>query len=240
MEDWNSYPPVEPDNFDIIVIGTGLPESILAASASAAGKTVLHLDPNPFYGSHFASLPLQDFINFLQTHSKTQPPPPQIEPSSSNEFKIFPITTRPVYSSIEITVNSPEIHEESRKFNLDLAGPRVLFCADTMIDLILKTDINQYMDFRSVDSSFICEGSESNLWNVPDSRSAIFKDKSLSFSEKNQLMRFFKLVERHYEDKSDEENSKISEEDLESPFVEFLSRKNGLSPKLKSYMSIRP
>lgn len=75
---------------------------------------------------------------------------------------------------------------------------------------------------------------------MPDSRSAIFKDKSLSLLEKNQLMRFFKLVQRHLgaSDGNDEgrESSKISEEDLESPFVEFL-KKMRLPPKIKLYRS---
>ncbi|KAM0906943.1 hypothetical protein ACQ4PT_016474 [Festuca glaucescens] len=46
---------IEPRSFDVVVCGTGLPESILAAACAAAGKTVLHVDPNPFYGSHFSS-----------------------------------------------------------------------------------------------------------------------------------------------------------------------------------------
>lgn len=39
-------------DFDFVVLGTGLTESILAAALSIAGAKVLHLDPNPFYGSH--------------------------------------------------------------------------------------------------------------------------------------------------------------------------------------------
>ncbi|KAL3525178.1 hypothetical protein ACH5RR_013550 [Cinchona calisaya] len=234
MDDSALYPPIEPTNFDLIVIGTGLPESIIAAAASVASKTVLQLDPNPYYSSHFASLPLHDFTDFLKIHSQPQSSPLETQTSSSGEFYVLPLTTRTLYSSVETSVFSPEILEKSHKFNLDLVGPRVLFCADAMIDLILKTEINHYMEFKSVDASFICEGKEGNLRNVPDSRSAIFKDKSLSFTEKNQLMRFFKLVQEHFGDGSHEEKQKIPEEDLESPFVEFLSRKIGLSPKLKS------
>ncbi|KJE89040.1 hypothetical protein CAOG_08429 [Capsaspora owczarzaki ATCC 30864] len=36
--------------FDVIVLGTGLVESIVAAAAARAGKRVLHLDPNNYYG----------------------------------------------------------------------------------------------------------------------------------------------------------------------------------------------
>ncbi|KAG5623185.1 hypothetical protein H5410_008403 [Solanum commersonii] len=239
MEETTSYPPVEPSNFDLIVVGTGLPEAILAAAASAAGKSVLHLDPNPSYGSHYASLPLQEFTSYIESHSSQSSsnlPIPQSDTDSG--FTRVPLTTQPLYSSVEITSYSSEPLEQSRKFNIDLSGPRVLLCADAMIDLILKSEVNQYMEFKNIDGSFISDG-EGNLESVPDSRSAIFKDRKLSFTEKNQLMRFFKLVQGHLEaaaaaDGGESSESKsISEQDLESPFVEFLS-KMGLSAKLKS------
>jgi RAB protein geranylgeranyltransferase component A len=37
--------------FDIVITKTGLPESVLAALLASSGKSVLHLDANPFYGS---------------------------------------------------------------------------------------------------------------------------------------------------------------------------------------------
>lgn len=236
MDETTSYPPIEPSNFDLIVVGTGLPEAILAAAASAAGKSVLHLDPNTSYGSHYASLPLQEFTTYIESQSSANLPIPQSDMDSG--FTRVPLTTRPLYSSVEITSYSPEPLEQSRKFNVDLSGPRVLLCADAMIALILKSEVNQYMEFKSIDGSFISDG-EGNLESVPDSRSAIFKDRKLSFTEKNQLMRFFKLVQGHLEaaaaaDGGESSESKsISEQDLESPFVEFLS-KMGLSAKLKS------
>ncbi|XP_073121851.1 rab escort protein 1 isoform X2 [Henckelia pumila] len=222
MEEETSYPPIEPSTFDLIVTGTGLPESIIASAASAAGKTVLHLDTNPFYGSHYASLPLNDFVTFLQSHSQ----PPKVPESDGS----IPLVSRSLYSSLEIHSHSDEPLKNARRFNLDLAGPRVFLCSDSMIDLILKTGINQYMEFKSVDASFVSDV-DGGLLNVPDSRSAIFKDRSLSITEKNRLMKFFKLVQAHFSEESEED--RIPEEDLESPFVEFLS-KIGLSQKLKS------
>ncbi|KAJ8567712.1 hypothetical protein K7X08_019920 [Anisodus acutangulus] len=239
MDETTSYPPIEPSNFDLIVIGTGLPEAILAAAASAAGKSVLHLDPNPSYGTHYASLPLHEFTSYIQSQSSQSsfnPPIPQ--PDIDSGFTRIPLSTRPLYSSVEITSYSSEPLEQSRKFNIDLSGPRILLCADAMIDLILKSEVNQYMEFKSIDGSFMSDG-EGNLENVPDSRSAIFKDRILSFTEKNQLMRFFKLVQGHLEAApgggggESSESKSISDQDLESSFVEFLS-KMGLSPKLKS------
>lgn len=141
---------------------------------------------------------------------------------------------------MEVSSYAPEIlAENSRKFNIDLGGPKVLFCADKAIELILKSSANQYVEFKGIDASFVFS-ENGRLWNVPDSRAAIFKDKSLSLTEKNQLMRFFKLVQQHLEasdhEGSESDNAWISDEDLESPFVEFL-QKMRLPPKIKSYRS---
>ena len=57
--------------FDLIVVGTGLPESIVAAAAAKAGHSVLHLDAAEQYGGVEASLPLPLFVEFARQHSAT-------------------------------------------------------------------------------------------------------------------------------------------------------------------------
>ncbi|KFK38115.1 hypothetical protein AALP_AA3G071400 [Arabis alpina] len=234
MPDLPPYPPLDPTNYDLIIVGTGVSESIFAAAASSSGSSVLHLDPNPFYGSHFASLSLPDLTSFLQSNSVSPPPPP---PQSSHDFLSVDLVNRSLYSSVEISSFEPEILEEqhSRKFNVDLCGPRAIFCSDESINLMLKSGSNNYVEFKSVDSSFVGD-SCGELRNVPDSRGAIFKDKSLTLLEKNQLMKFFKLVQQHLASTSettDEATVRISEKDMETPFVEFLTKMR-LPPKIKS------
>ncbi|KDO71467.1 hypothetical protein CISIN_1g009240mg [Citrus sinensis] len=211
------YPPIEPTAFDLIVIGTGLPESVISAAASASGKSVLHLDPNPFYGSHFSSLSIADLTHFLNSHST---------PSS--------VCPDPLYSDVEISnYASRLLSQHPRNFNLDVSGPRVLFCADHAVDLMLKSGASHYLEFKSIDATFMLDA-DAKLCSVPDSRAAIFKDKSLGLMEKNQLMRFFKLVQGHLSlDESEENNVRISEEDLDSPFAEFLTKMK-LPHKIKS------
>ena len=41
----------EDNRYDLVIEGTGVTESILAAATAWAGKRVLHVDPNAFYGS---------------------------------------------------------------------------------------------------------------------------------------------------------------------------------------------
>ncbi|KAF8411066.1 hypothetical protein HHK36_003605 [Tetracentron sinense] len=243
-----SHPSIDPTFYDLIVVGTGLPESIIAAASSAAGKSVLHLDSNSFYGSHFSSLPLDDFASFLQSQrnvSRTESPSSIAGAVAvSGDCISVDLKLRRLYSDIEICSHaSPEVLAPSRKFSLDLSGPRVLFCADSTVDLMLKSGASHHIEFKSVDASFVYSG-DGRLSSVPDSRASIFKDRSLGLTEKNQLMRFFKLVQEHIGSAASfgdekEKNGRISEEDLESPFVEFL-KKQRLPQKIKSYRSHCP
>lgn len=125
----------------------------------------------------------------------------------------------------------------TRRFCFDVSGPRVLFCADSAIDLLVKSGVSHYLEFKGVDASLIYDGERGRFSSVPDSRTAIFNDKSLSLIEKRMVMEFFKLVQKHLGGESEEV---ISEEDLESPFVEFLNKfrlnKNPLTQKIKWFI----
>lgn len=57
------------DVFDLIVLGTGLAECLLAASAARAGKKVLHVDALDFYGGEAASFPLHQMHELAGDHA---------------------------------------------------------------------------------------------------------------------------------------------------------------------------
>jgi Rab GDP dissociation inhibitor len=46
------------EEYDVIVLGTGMKECILSGLLSVKGKKVLHLDRNGYYGADTASLNL--------------------------------------------------------------------------------------------------------------------------------------------------------------------------------------
>ena len=56
-----------PEEFDVIVVGTGLTESLLAAACARAGRRVLHLDSNDHYGSRCSSFGLKQMDAWLRT-----------------------------------------------------------------------------------------------------------------------------------------------------------------------------
>jgi len=61
-----------PSNFDVIVIGTGLTESIIAAAASRIGKQVLHIDHRDYYGGNWASFSFSNLQSVLDPQTVCQ------------------------------------------------------------------------------------------------------------------------------------------------------------------------
>lgn len=58
------------ENYDVIVLGTGLTECILSGLLSVEGKKVLHIDRQEFYGGESASLNLTQLYNKFKPSSQ--------------------------------------------------------------------------------------------------------------------------------------------------------------------------
>jgi hypothetical protein len=55
------------DQYEVVVVGTGLVECIVAGAAARVSKKVVHLDPNDFYGEDWASFQLQDLVKYVRS-----------------------------------------------------------------------------------------------------------------------------------------------------------------------------
>ena len=72
MDDWKA---AFAEPWDAVVLGTGMKECLLSGLLSVAGKKVLHLDRNSYYGGASASLT----IDQLYKKFGVQEPPNQAE-----------------------------------------------------------------------------------------------------------------------------------------------------------------
>uniref|UniRef100_A0A670K947 Rab proteins geranylgeranyltransferase component A n=1 Tax=Podarcis muralis TaxID=64176 RepID=A0A670K947_PODMU len=63
-----------PSEFDVVVIGTGLPESIIAAACSRSGQRVLHVDSRQYYGGNWASFSFSGLLSWIKENQKTADP----------------------------------------------------------------------------------------------------------------------------------------------------------------------
>ncbi|XP_076819894.1 rab proteins geranylgeranyltransferase component A 2-like [Clavelina lepadiformis] len=85
---------VLPEEFDVILIGTGLPESVLSGALSRIGKTVLHVDSNEYYGGSWASFNIKTFDKLMsetQMHQEDNSNPVNLEAliSEDEEFLLM-------------------------------------------------------------------------------------------------------------------------------------------------------
>ncbi|XP_044283231.1 rab proteins geranylgeranyltransferase component A 1 isoform X2 [Varanus komodoensis] len=59
-----------PSEFDVVVIGTGLPESIIAAACSRSGQRVLHVDSRNYYGGNWASFSFSGLLSWIKENQE--------------------------------------------------------------------------------------------------------------------------------------------------------------------------
>lgn len=103
-----------PSEFDLVVVGTGFSESVIAAAASRVGKSVLHVDENDYYCGYWASFCLDLFVSHLDKSASDEAMICRLKNSEQRWF--------------EFTEDQPEVNgwnkdtilKETRKFNIDL------------------------------------------------------------------------------------------------------------------------
>ncbi|XP_046868894.1 rab proteins geranylgeranyltransferase component A [Drosophila willistoni] len=187
-----------PEAFDLVVMGTGFTESCIAAAASRIGKTVLHLDKNEYYGGDsWGYFSLDALCSLLEK-----------EVSESSALRNGSYTWHNV-AAVDGDTDAPAVWTreailaKSRRFNLDLC-PRVLYAAGELVQLLIRSNICRYAEFRAVDH--VCMNNNGEILSVPCSRSDVFNTKILTMVEKRLLMKFLMACNDYGEDKCNEDS----------------------------------
>ena len=178
-----------PTEVDVIVIGTGVTETIVAAAFARAGKTVLHLDSNKYYGSDWASFTLTAFLEW------------SLKKESGSCFNIeFDTFISEADENGELPEGDPSHHVGrsmtklktlNNKFCIDLC-PRLIFSRGPMVDLLVDSNICRYLEFKNCTRLLMIKTTEEGLTTteVPCERQSVFNDRSLSLIQKRRLMKF--------------------------------------------------
>lgn len=130
--------------------------------------------------------------------------------------------------------------ERTGQFCLDFT-PRPLMAAGAMIDLLVRTNVGHYIDFRGLDGLYVEFGEPHGLQHVPGSRSDVFQNRFVSMIEKRLLMRFVKKCYDESDSLADETEQEIgpreSTKDTEEnrTFIEEMSEMN-LTEKLQEFI----
>ncbi|CAG8619057.1 3532_t:CDS:2, partial [Diversispora eburnea] len=183
--------PLEVTEYDVIILGTGLVESILAGALARIGKSVLHLDANGFYGGSWSSLNFRDLLNWIQNMQEEEEEK-NILPNydelarfllDSEEFEqhdaISKIITEQFKSKVINRTNEIVRHvstslsnferietlamllKESKKYNIELS-PKLMSCRGELIELLINSGVGRYLDFKAMETTYIYTGNDDN------------------------------------------------------------------------------
>ncbi len=178
------------EEYDCIVLGTGLTECILSGMLSVSGKKVLHMDRNKYYGGESASLTPLD-----QLFEKFGLPKPD-----------------------------ESVYGKGRDWNVDLI-PKFIMANGQLVKLLIHTGVTRYLEFKSVEGSYVM-GKSGKISKVPaDEREALSSD-LMGLFEKRRFKNFLVFVQDF--DENDPKTWKGV--DPKTTTMEEVYQKNGLDP----------
>ncbi|KAF3917977.1 hypothetical protein ABW21_db0201067 [Orbilia brochopaga] len=161
--------------WDVVISGTGLRESLLAAALARAGKKVLHVDKNSYYGDEYAALSLAELEAWATS-------------SRSDRLKSVKFQMHETQSGASLA--------ESRSYTLNLA-PGLLYTTSPILSLLVDTDLHESLEFLKVGGWFVYragDDTQNGLMAVPSSREDIFNDSTLDPRTKRILVRALKSI----------------------------------------------
>lgn len=103
-----------PSEFDIVILGTGLAESVVAAACSRVGQRVLHLDRRSYYAANWASFTFNSLLTWIQQQQEEPEPEEDQDWSSLLEEgeELVRLSTSASVSNLQVFCFTSEEDEE--------------------------------------------------------------------------------------------------------------------------------
>jgi len=183
------------EEYDCIILGTGLTECIISGMLSVSGKKVLHMDRNKYYGGESASLTPMDEL-----------------------FKKF-----------GLPAPADDAYGRGRDWNVDLI-PKFIMANGQLVKLLIHTGVTRYLEFKSVEGSYVM-GKSGKVSKVPaDEREALSSD-LMGLFEKRRFKNFLVFVQDF--DENDPKTWKDT--DPNKTTMQELYTKFGLDPNTSDF-----
>ncbi|KAL8724825.1 MAG: hypothetical protein Q9166_007727 [cf. Caloplaca sp. 2 TL-2023] len=167
--------------WDVVISGTGLPQSLLALALSRSGKRVLHIDQNDYYGGAEAALSLQEVETWVgQINAHEESPDTRLSSSRAYSISLSPhlIYTR---SNLVPALVSSKVY---RHLEFLAVGSWWIYKAK---------DHGQQKEIDEVPNP-TAEGEGPVLRKIPGSREDVFADKSIDLRSTRSLMKVLKVA----------------------------------------------
>ncbi|KAL8648076.1 MAG: hypothetical protein Q9210_005197 [Variospora velana] len=184
--------------WDVLISGTGLPQSLLALALSRSGKKVLHIDQNDYYGGAEAAFSLQEAEAWVEQVNGASETP------DFNQACIRKPTSDGEASGSRLGF--------SRAYSISLA-PHLIYTRSNLIPALVSSKVYRQLEFLAVGSWWIyskevggqgeagdahgmgaSEEQRGTLRRIPGGREDVFADKSIDLRSTRSLMKFLKLA----------------------------------------------
>ena len=165
------------EEYDVIILGTGIKECILSGLLSKTGHKVLHLDRNDYYGAESASL------NLKQLYQKcTRDNLENKANDNDNDTKI-----------------DETVLGRSKSYSIDLCPKFLMGCGD-LVKMLIHTGVTRYLDFQCIGGSYILskENKDKNnkykLNEIPITAKAVWNSSLLGYMQKMRYKSFLMWI----------------------------------------------
>ncbi|KAL4067295.1 GDP dissociation inhibitor-domain-containing protein [Scleroderma yunnanense] len=193
------------NEFDVIILGTGLTESITAAALAKAGLKVAHVDPNAYYGADEATLTLDELVAWAERHSSQE----NTDQEGCIKYDVA------FQSAVEVS--------HPKQYTLSLS-PSVIPAVGPFITSIIASGVARYSSFKLLGSVLIYNNDHFKA--VPRGKEDVFRDQQIPLLEKRRLMRFLMFAAEQYE------SSPEFQDKGRGLFLDFLRQAFSLSENL--------
>lgn len=159
---------------DILILGTGLHELVLAAALAWLGAAVMHVDANGYYGDHLCTMTLDQVKKWCV---------------EVNAGRVRHHSDAQMYIPGGKRTNAHKL----RDYGIDLS-PKVLFAQLDLLALLVKSRVHRYLEFQGVSNFHVFENDNFKNKVTTTLKQDIFLDQLMLLQTKRQLMRFLKFV----------------------------------------------
>lgn len=166
------------------------PTSADPSALAKAGKSVLHLDPNEYYGGEQASLTLDELVAWADARGA--------ESSSSWSETPYGSSQRAQYSRLS-TTGLGSLAADRRRYALSLF-PALMVSRGELVSTLISSDVAKYVGFRLLDGVSVWNSDTASVSRVPGSKEDVFRDKSISLPEKRKLMKALMFAGTEFEE----------------------------------------
>ena len=169
------YKDLEGQNYDFLIIGTGLTESALSAFLSKSKYKIMQIDISKSYGGDCKNFNLRDMEKFVEELNNKS--------SKDSSIKNISVIKREIKQEFEPVTEK----ENFRLYNFDL-NPKFIYARSKSSAELVDSKASNYIEFNSVRKLYFMFNDK--FLNVPFSKSEIFISNDLDLLEKQKLLNF--------------------------------------------------